>query len=128
MTNAPKTLQQAIRLFSDEQACIQAVAESRWPDGKPVCPKCGGVAHYWLATQKRWKCKACSKQFSVKVGTIFEDSALPLSAWLPAMWMIANCKNGVSSYELARDLGITQKSAWFMIHRIRAAMSGANPG
>jgi transposase-like protein len=118
----PKTLQQAIRYYSDEQTCIDSFAEVRWPDGKPECPRCNGKEHYYLATQKRWKCKACGKQFSVKVGTIFEDSPLGLDKWLMAVWMIGNCKNGVSSCEMAKDLGITQKSAWFMLHRIRLAM------
>lgn len=119
-----KTLQQALRYFSNEQTCIDAVALARWPDGRPVCPKCSGTEHYYLATQKRWKCKngKCGKQFSVKAGTIFEDSPLGLDKWLMAMWMIGNCKNGVSSCEIARDIGITQKSAWFMLHRIRKAM------
>jgi transposase-like protein len=92
----------------------------RWPDG-PVCPACSHKEHYYLKTQRRWKCKECYKQFSVKLGTIFEDSPLTLDKWLCAMWLIANCKNGVSSCEVARDLGITQKSAWFMLHRIRKA-------
>lgn len=118
----PKTLQEAIRYFSDESICIAAVAQMRWPDGKPVCPSCAKLDHYWLATEKRWKCKACKKQFSVKRGTIFEDSPLALDKWLLAMWMIANCRNGVSSYEIARAIGITQKAAWHMMHRIREAM------
>jgi transposase-like protein len=121
-----KTLQQAIQYFSDEQVCINTVAALRWPDGKPVCPSCEKTDHYWLATQRRWKCKECWKQFSVKVNTIFEDSALPLSKWFVAMWLIANCKNGISSYEIARDLGITQKSAWHMMHRIRLAMQNGS--
>jgi transposase-like protein len=93
----------------------------RWPDG-PVCPACCHKEHYYLKTQRRWKCKECYKQFSVKLGTIFEDSPLGLDKWLCAMWLLGNCKNGISSCELARDLGITQKSAWFMLHRIRKAM------
>src|SRR5258706_7282232 len=117
----PKTLQQAIRYFSDEQVCIDTVAALRWPNG-PVCPKCGNGEHYFLGTQKRWKCKKWSKQFSVKVGTIFEDSPIPLDKWLAALWMLVNCKNGVSSYEVGRDLGITQKSAWFVLHRLRLAL------
>jgi len=117
-----KTLQQAIRHFSDEQVCIDAVAGLRWPDGTPTCPKCVGKDHYYLATQKRWKCKKCGRQFSVKVGTIFEDSPIPLDKWLTALWMLVNCKNGVSSYEIARDLGITQKSAWFVLQRLRLAL------
>jgi transposase-like protein len=121
----PKTLQQAIRHFSDEQVCIDTVSALRWPDG-PVCPKCGHNQHYYLATQKRWKCKKCSKQFSVKVGTIFEDSPISLDKWLAALWMLVNCKNGISSYEVGRDLGITQKSAWFVLHRLRLALQNKN--
>jgi transposase-like protein len=107
----PTTLLEAIRYFSDEQTCINAVAYLRWEDGSPVCPKCNAAQgernHYWLAKQRRWKCYACGKQFSVKVGTIFEDSPIPLTKWLPAMWLLVNCKNGVSSYEVSRDLGIS---------------------
>lgn len=123
----PKTLQQAIQHYSNEQACIDAVALARWPDGKPICPKCGGKEHYYLASQRRWKCKngKCAKQFSVKVGSIFEDSPLGLDKWMLTMWMLANCKNGVSSYEIHRAIGVTQKSAWFMLHRIRLAMQGS---
>lgn len=118
----PKTLQQAIRYFSDEQVCIDTVAAIRWPDG-PVCHWCGlQDKHYYLAAQHRWKCKGCKKQFSVKVGTIFEDSPISLDKWLTALWMLVNCKNGISSYEVGRDLGITQKSAWFVLHRLRLAL------
>lgn len=123
MNAKPKTLQQAIKYFADEQVCIDEVAALRWPNG-PVCPKCGGKEHYYLATQRRWKCKAkgCAKQFSVKVGTIFEDSPIGLDKWLIALWMLVNCKNGISSYEVGRDLGITQKSAWFVLQRLRLAL------
>ena len=117
----PKTLQQAIRYFSDEQVCIDTIAALRWPNG-PACPKCGHGEHYYLATQKRWKCKKCAKQFSVKVGTIFEDSPVSLNKWLVALWMLVNCKNGISSYEVGRALGLTQKSAWFVLHRLRLAL------
>jgi transposase-like protein len=117
----PATLQQAIKYFSDEQVCIDTIASLRWPTG-PVCPKCGGTAHYYLATQKRWKCKKCAKQFSVKVGTIFEDSPISLDKWLVALWMVVNCKNGISSYEVGRALGLTQKSAWFVLQRLRLAL------
>jgi transposase-like protein len=123
----PKTLQQAIKYFSDEQVCIDTVAALRWPTG-PVCPKCEHKEHYYLASQKRWKCKKCGKQFSVKVGTIFEDSPISLDKWLVALWMLVNCKNGISSYEVARDLGITQKSAWFVLHRLRLALHDKNFG
>jgi transposase-like protein len=117
----PKTLQQAIRYFSDDQTCIDTVSAMRWPSG-PVCPSCGHKEHYYLKTQKRWKCKECYKQFSVKRGTIFEDSPLGLDKWLAALWMLVNCKNGISSYEVGRALGISQKSAWFMLHRLRLAL------
>jgi transposase-like protein len=123
--NKPKTLQQAIRYFSDEQVCIDTVAALRWPNG-PICPKCAHNEHYYLASQRRWKCKECYKQFSVKVGTIFEDSAIPLDKWLAALWMLVNCKNGISSYEVGRALGITQKSAWFVLHRLRLAIQNAS--
>src|SRR5580658_10063258 len=123
MKNDLKTLSDAIRYFADEQTCIDTVAQMRWPDG-PACPKCGSAAarQHYLKTQKRWQCRDCGKQFSVKAGTIFEDSAIKLDKWLTAMWLLANCKNGISSYELARDIGVTQKSAWFMLQRIRLAM------
>ena len=124
--NHIKTLQQAIQYFSDEQTCIDAVAKMRWPDGKPTCPACGHQDHYYLKSQKRWKCKECWKQFSVKVGTIFEDSPIPLNKWLLAMWMLGNCKNGVSSYEIHRAIGVSQKCGWFMLQRIRLAMKPAD--
>jgi transposase-like protein len=124
----PKTLQQAIQHFSDENVCIDTVAFMRWPDGKPTCAKCESREHYYLASQKRWKCKKCAHQFSVKVGTIFEDSAVPLCKWLVALWMLVNCKNGVSSYEIHRDLGVTQKTAWFMLHRLRLALQDKSKG
>jgi transposase-like protein len=117
----PANLLEAIRYFSDLDVCTDFVAKLRWPNG-PVCLKCGGTEHSYLTTRRLWKCKACKKQFSVKVGTIFEDSALGLDKWLPAVWLIANSKNGISSHELGRALGTTQKSAWFMLHRIRLAM------
>ena len=117
----PKTLLEAIRYFSDRDVCVDFVAKLRWPDG-PVCPRCEGTEHSFLKTRRIWKCKNCKRQFSVKVGTIFEDSPLGLDKWLPAVWLAANSKNGISSHELGRALGITQKSAWFMLHRIRLAM------
>jgi transposase-like protein len=126
MEEQPKTLLEAIRYFSNEQVCIDAIASLRWPDGHPVCPNCNAVEgerkHYWLKNQRRWKCYACRKQFSVKVGTIFEDSAIGLDKWMIALWMLCNCKNGVSSYEIARATGITQKSAWFVLQRLRLVL------
>ena len=122
-----ETLLQAIRYFADEYEAIQYVAKLRWPSGEQACPKCGSIAeHYWLAPRKSWKCRDCRKVFSVKVGTIFEGSPIKLGKWLPAMWMLANCRNGISSYELGRDLGVTQKTAWFMLHRIRLAMQNGS--
>jgi transposase-like protein len=117
----PKTLLEAIQYFSDEQVCIDAVAMMRWPQGVR-CGYCDADKPYYLSTQKRWKCRYCRKQFSVKVNSIFEDSPISLKKWLPALWLIVNCKNGISSYEIARDLGVTQKSAWFMLQRLRLAL------
>ncbi|MEP7149705.1 MAG: IS1595 family transposase [Acidobacteriota bacterium] len=106
--------------------CLTFVASLRWSDGEPVCPNCAGTEHSFLSTRLIWKCKACKKQFSVKYNTLFEDSPLGLDKWLTAIWMLANCKNGVSSYEIHRAIGITQKSAWFMLHRIRLAMQAGS--
>jgi transposase-like protein len=129
MTQTPTTLTESIRYYSDAQTCINAVAMMRWQDGSPVCPQCGATQekrnHYWLATQKRWKCYSCRKQFSVKVGTIFEDSPLGLDIWMIALWMLCNCRNGVSSYEIARATGIAQKSAWFVLQRLRFVLKDA---
>jgi transposase-like protein len=122
-----KTLQQAIRYYTSEDNCIKTVAEMRWPNGVE-CPACGHKEHYYLETKKRWKCKECYRQFSVKLGTIFEDSPIGLDKWLTAIWMLANCRNGVSSYEIHRTLGITQKSAWFMLHRIRVGLQDNSVG
>jgi transposase-like protein len=122
--DSPKTLQQAIQYFSDEQVCIDAVAAMRWPDG-PICPSCcrpDGLNPYYLKTQKRWKCRTCRRQFSVKVNTIFEDSPIPLQKWLPALWLLISCKNGVSSWEIHRAMGVSQKTAWFMLHRLRLGL------
>jgi transposase-like protein len=120
----PKTLQEAIVYFSDFNNCQQFVAELRWADGKVRCPACGSEKVTYLANARLWKCyeKHAKAKFSLKVGTIMEDSALSIDKWLTAMWLIVNCKNGISSCEIARDLGITQKSAWHMAHRIRYAL------
>ncbi len=118
---SPKTLIEAIQHFSDEQVCIDAVAMMRWPQGVR-CGYCDADKPYYLKTQKRWKCRSCRKQFSVKVNSIFEDSPISLKKWLPALWLLVNCKNGISSYEIAKDLGVTQKSAWFMLQRLRLAL------
>ncbi len=117
----PKTLQDAIRYFADPQRCLDFVVALRWPQG-PTCPRCQSQASRFIKTRSLWECKGCRKQYSVKVGTIFEDSAISLDKWLCAIWMLVNAKNGVSSYEVARALGVTQKTAWFMMHRIRLAL------
>lgn len=120
-TVTPNTLQQAVRYFSNPDDALQFLASLRWPEGV-TCPHCEAKEPSFLKTRRIWKCRSCRKQFSVKVGTIFEDSAIGLDKWLPALWLIANAKNGISSYELHRALGVTQKTAWFMLHRIRLAM------
>jgi hypothetical protein len=124
----PKTLQSAIVYFSNVDNALEYIVAKRWPKGV-ICPTCGSKDIHFLANQKRWECRAShpKKQFSGKVGTIMEDSAIGLDKWLTAMWMIANCKNGVSSYEIERDLGVTQKTAWFMLHRIREGMYKESP-
>jgi transposase-like protein len=126
--DSPQTLLEAIQHFSDEQVCINTVAEMRWLDGLPKCPDCWTPKPYYIKTQKRWKCRECRRQFSVKVGTIFEDSPISLKKWLPALWLLVNCKNGISSYEVARDLGVTQKTAWFMLQRLRLVLKAKNMG
>jgi transposase-like protein len=123
----PKTLQEAIVYFSDKDRAFAYAVNYRWPNGLVSCPRCGSEKHAFIKTRRIWECYGCKKQFSLKVGTIFEDSALPLDKWMMVAWMISNCKNGVSSYEIARSTGITQKSAWFMLHRIREAMKEVSP-
>lgn len=127
MKEFPTSLLDAIRYFADPDVCVEFVASMRWPEG-PVCPYCEGKAVSYLKTRRIFKCmaKECHKQFSVKVGSIFEDSAIPLDKWLTAVWLVVNCKNGISSYEIARDLKVTQKSAWFMLHRIRLALQNTS--
>jgi transposase-like protein len=119
----PKTLQEAIIYFAGADNCLEYMAAHRWPGGV-TCPTCGRENPTFLKNQRKWQCKSVhvKRQFTAKVGTVFEDSPLGLEKWLPAVWMVANCKNGVSSYELHRALGVTQKSTWFMLHRIREAM------
>ena len=118
----PKTLIEATRFYADPANCIDVIKQMRWPDGNPICPHCGADRQYWLEKQMRWKCAKCRKQFTAKTGTVFEDSPIGLDKWLVGVWLVANCKNGISSYELHRDLGVTQKTAWFMLHRIRTAL------
>jgi transposase-like protein len=118
----PVTLTQAIAYFADTDRAFDYAKFLRWPDGKVTCPRCGSESNSFVKTRSLWFCNGCKKQFTVKVGTIFEDSPMGLDKWMTAVWMICNCKNGISSYEIHRALGITQKSAWFMLHRIREAM------
>lgn len=121
---SPTTLQQAILFYADSENCRQFMTELRWPDGKVTCPACGSDNVKYLPNARVFKCfeKHPRQKFSLKVGTIFEDSPIGLEKWLPAMWLVVNCKNGISSFEVHRALGVTQKTAWFMLHRIRLAM------
>jgi transposase-like protein len=125
---APETLQNAIIYFSDPDRCFQYALNLRWPNGVVSCPRCGSEKHSFIKTRRIWFCSWCKKQFTLKVGTIFEDSPLGLDKWMCAFWMLCNSKNGISSCEIARSLGITQKSAWFMLHRIRKAMHDDSTG
>lgn len=118
----PQTLQEAITYFSDPQRVFEYAMRLRWPDGKVVCPRCNSEKNSFIKTRRLWFCYGCQKQFTLKVGTIFEDSALGLDKWMTATWMLVNSRNGISSHELSRALGITQKSAWFMLQRIRKAL------
>ncbi len=120
-TQLPETLIEVIRYFSDPQVSHEFFTNLRWSDGVS-CPHCSCAEVSFVSTRRLWKCKGCKRQFSVKVGSLLEDSPLPLDVWIVAMWLIANAKNGISSCELARALGITQKSARFVLHRIRLAM------
>jgi len=121
-TKAPKTLQQAIVYFSDPERAFQYAVSLRWPEGKVTCPRCNGSKHSFIKTRRLWFCYDCKKQFTVKVKTVFEDSAVPLDKWMTAVWMLVACKNGISSYELGKTIGVTQRTAWFMLQRIRKAL------
>lgn len=122
-TTEPRTLSGAIKHFANPDVALETMVSLRWPNGV-CCPTCGRTDVRFIKTRRMWECKEVDlkKQFSAKIGTIFEDSPLGLDKWFTAVWMVANCKNGVSSYELHRAIGVTQKSAWFMLHRIRLAM------
>ncbi len=126
----PKTLQEAILFFSNPENCHNFMVALRWPDGKITCPRCGSEDVQYLPNARVFKCyqKHQRQKFSLKVGTVFEDSPLPLEKWLPVVWMLANCKNGVSSYEIHRDIHVTQKTAWFMLQRARLAMQSNTGG
>jgi transposase-like protein len=126
----PKSLQEAIVYFSNPDNCIDYLAIRRWPDGRVICPSCGSEKVKFHAERRIWQCSShhSKRQFSIKVGTVMEDSAIPLDKWLTAAWLITNCKNGISSYEIAKDVKVSQKSAWFMLHRIRLAMQDETLG
>jgi transposase-like protein len=128
--DAPRTLQEAIKYFSTYENCKSYMVALRWPDGKAKCPQCGSEHVTYLEKARLWKCysKHPRPKFSLKTGTIFEDSPLGLDKWLPVMWMLVNCKNGVSSWEIHRDMRVTQKTAWFMLQRARLAMQGVGGG
>lgn len=122
----PTTLQEAIIYFADLDVALEFFVHYRWPGSKPTCPRCGSKENSFVSTRRIWKCKGCRRQFSAKLGTVLEDSPVGLNKWLPAIWMCVNCKNGISSYEMSRALGISQKSAWFMLHRIRLALKAGS--
>ena len=126
----PKSLQEAVVAFADPAKCIAYLVPRRWADGIVLCPTCGSSKVTYQEKRLRWQCATHhpKRQFSVKVGTIFEDSPLGLDKWLPAVWLLTNCKNGVSSWELSRAIDVTQKTAWFMLHRIRMAHQGKSGG
>jgi transposase-like protein len=129
-SNQPKTLQDAIVFYADPNNALAYMVLLRWPDGIVVCPTCGRNDVVFLHNQRKWQCKSVhpKRQFSAKVGTIFEDSPIALEKWIVAVWMLSNCRNGVSSYEIARAIGVTQKSAWFMMHRIRLGLQSKDGG
>ena len=123
----PANLLGATRYFADPDVCVDFMAAMRWPNGV-VCPHCGSERSSYLKSRRIWKClnADCYRQFSVKTQSVFEDSPIALDKWLTAVWMVVNCRNGVSSYEIARVVKVTQKSAWFMLHRIRMALRRGN--
>ena len=122
MIELPRTLLEAVHYFADPAICNAFMRDVKWPDGKPVCPRCGDESISDVKNRPKLQCNKCRCQFSYKAGTIFEDSPLGLDKWFVAMWYLANCRNGISSHELGRAIGVTQKTAWFMLHRIRCAM------
>jgi hypothetical protein len=126
----PKTLQEAVIFYGDPNNALAYMTLLRWPDGVVECPTCGRKDVVFLHNQRKWQCKSvhAKRQFSAKIGTIFEDSPIPLEKWLVVVWMLSNCRNGVSSYEISRAIGVTQKSAWFMLHRIRLGLQGKKGG
>src|ERR1017187_3592939 len=130
MADFPDTFIQAVQYFKDQDNCLNFLAGRRWLNGVVACPTCGRTDASFVASRRYWQCKTRhpKAQFSVKTGTILEDSPLGLDKWLPIIWLLSGCKNGISSYEVARDLGVTQKTAWFMLHRIRVALKEPDMG
>jgi transposase-like protein len=121
-TKFPTTLIEAIRYFSDKEVAFEYMKKVRWPAGVITCPHCQSEKNSFVSTRKLWHCKDCKKQFTIRIGTIFEDSPITFDKWICATWLIANAKNGISSYEIGRSLGVCQKTGWFMLQRIRLAM------
>lgn len=130
MSNQPKSLQEAIIYFSNPDNCVAHLMAQRWPDGAVKCPTCGNEKVNYRAHRRTWTCSShhAKREFSIKVGTMMEDSPIGLDKWLTAIWLLTNCKNGISSYEIARDVKVSQKAAWFMLHRIRLAMQDESFG
>jgi transposase-like protein len=118
----PKTLQEAIVYFADPERCFEYAKKLRWPDGNVICPRCKAAKNSFIKTRRLWFCYACKKQFTIKVNTIMEDSPITLDKWMTAFWLLANAKNGISSHELGRSLGVTQTTAWFILQRVRKVM------
>jgi len=124
----PETLHEAIKYFADEDRAFEFMKRVRWPDGNITCPRCGSAEHSFISTRRLWTCKNCKtkKQFTIKVGTVMEDSPIGYDKWICGFWLIANAKNGISSYEVGRALGVTQRTGWFLLHRIRTAMQNGS--
>src|SRR5882757_2499451 len=122
----PETLQEVVKYFADDGVAFEFMKRLRWPDGVVKCYHCSSARNSFLTTRKIWKCLDCRKQFTIRLGTIFEDSPIKFATWISATWLIANAKNGISSYEIARALGVCQKTGWFMLQRIRVAMQSGS--
>src|SRR6266550_3404889 len=122
----PGTLQEAVIFFANEENAFEFLTKERWPNGVVSCPRCNSEKVAFIKTRRTWRCNGCKKQFSLKIGTVMEDSPIGLDKWLCAFWLIVNAKNGISSYELKRALGLTQKTTWFLLHRIRLAMQSGS--
>src|SRR5437763_3556394 len=124
MSKEPTTLIEAVRYFSDPENCRQYVIPRRWAKSIVLCPTCGSDKVTFQPKHNRWQCsnRHSRRQFTLKTGTIMEDSPIGLDKWLTAMWLVSSNRNGISSWELHRAMGVTQKTAWFLLHRVRLAM------